>query len=168
MNKVIAPLVAGMVIGVVGWLTFDGVVHATSTDEFCGTSCHEMGQPRESLQQSAHYTNSHGVGVGCSDCHIPKEFGPKMLRKIEASREVWGHWRGLIDSPEKYAAHQPAMKERELNRMRETDSRECRNCHQVERMDFEVQERAVRRYHRAMKSRDKTCVDCHEGIAHKG
>ncbi|NCF16954.1 MAG: hypothetical protein GWP63_01840 [Haliea sp.] len=42
----------------------------------------------------------------------------------------------------------------------------CRNCHRLERMDFEAQSRAVRRYHRGMKSRGKTCIDCHEGIAH--
>jgi len=125
-----------------------------------------MEAPLNALQQTQHYSNSHGVGVGCADCHVPKEFGPKMLRKIEASREVWGHWTGIIDTPEKYAAHRPAMKERELNRIRANDSQECRNCHEVERMDFEVQDRAVRRYHRGMDLRGKTCIDCHEGIAH--
>jgi len=108
------------------------------------------------------------VSTQCADCHIPKEFIPKMVRKIEASREVYGHLTGLIDTPEKYAAHRPAMQQRELARMRASDSQECRNCHQLERMDFEAQDRAVRRYHRGMEQRKKTCVDCHEGIAHPG
>jgi cytochrome c-type protein NapC len=56
--------------------------------------------------------------------------------------------------------------EREINRMRSNDSQECRNCHDVGRMDFAAQERAVRRYHRAMAQREKTCIDCHIGTAH--
>ena len=158
--------VLGLLVGVVAFWGFDGAVRATSTDEFCGAACHEMEMPRLSLQQTAHHKNGSGVGVGCADCHIPQEFFPKMKRKIEASREVWGHFTGLIDTPEKYAAHRPQMRERELARMRANDSQECRNCHEVQQMDFRIQDRAVRRYHRAMKQREKTCVDCHAEVAH--
>ena len=166
MKAGLLTLVAGVLLGVAAMVTFEGVMHATSTEEFCGVTCHEMSAPLQGLQQGAHFSNAHGVSVSCADCHIPREFGPKMLRKIEASREVWGHLNGLIDTPEKYAAHRPAMRERELKRMRANDSRECRNCHRLERMDFARQERAVRRYHRSMESRGKTCVDCHADIAH--
>lgn len=166
MKAGIATLIVGLVLGVAAVMSFEGVMHATSTDDFCGAACHEMDAPLRGLQQTAHFTNAHGVGVGCADCHIPKEFVPKMIRKVEASREVWGHFTGLIDTPEKYAAHRPAMRDRELARMRANDSQECRNCHELDRMDFEAQDRAARRYHRAMKSRGKTCVDCHAEVAH--
>jgi cytochrome c-type protein NapC len=167
MKSVVVIFIAGLLLGVAAPATFNGVMHYTSTDDFCGSSCHEMTSgPLQSLQQTAHYSNAHGLSAGCADCHIPREFGPKMLRKIEASREVWGHFNGLIDTPEKYAAHRPAMRERELQRIRANDSQECRNCHSLERMDFEAQSRAVRRYHRGMVERGKTCIDCHEGIAH--
>ncbi len=166
MKAGISALLIGIAIGVAGILGFNGMMSYTSSENFCANACHEMGVARDTLAGSVHGHNASGVAVACADCHIPKEFGPKMLRKIEASREVWGHLTGLIDTPEKYAAHRPAMRERELARLRATDSRECRNCHRVESMDFAAQERAVRRYHRAMAQRDKTCVDCHEGIAH--
>ena len=166
MKSALVIFIGGLMIGAAALATFDGVMYLTSTDEFCGSSCHEMSVPLATLQQTGHYSNSHGVNVGCADCHIPSEFGPKMLRKIEASREVWGHFTGLIDTPGKYAAHQPAMRERELARMRANDSQECRNCHRVEQMDFAAQSRAVRRYHRAMESRGKTCVDCHADAGH--
>ncbi len=166
MKSVAVVLVAGILIGVLGVAAYDGVMYYTSTDEFCGVACHEMSVPRESLATTAHFNNVHGVSVGCADCHIPREFGPKMLRKLEASREVWGHFTGIIDTPEKYAAHRPAMRERELARLRASDSQECRNCHQLDRMDFALQDRAVRRYHRAMEQRDKTCVDCHADVGH--
>lgn len=166
MKAGITTLLLGMVLGLAALAAFDGVMYATSTEAFCGGSCHEMDAPLRALQETAHYNNSHGIGVSCADCHIPREFGPKMVRKIEASREVWGHFTGLIDTPEKYAAHRPAMRERELNRIRANDSQECRNCHRLDRMDFAAQDRAVRRYHRGMESRGKTCIDCHEELAH--
>jgi cytochrome c-type protein NapC len=164
-----AALLTGLIgaaLAVAALATFEGVMHYTSTEAFCAESCHEMSQPSQSLQTTAHYRNAHGVSVGCADCHIPREFGPKILRKIEASREVWGTITGLINTPEKYAAHRPAMQEREIARMQANDSQECRNCHQLERMDFDAQDRAVRRYHRAIEQRGKTCIDCHKGVAH--
>lgn len=166
MKSLIVIFVGGLMIGAAALATFNGIMHLTSTDEFCGAACHEMSIPRQALERTVHYSNAHGLSATCADCHIPKEFGPKMLRKIEASREVWGHFTGLIDTPEKYAAHRPAMRERELNRIRANDSQECRNCHRLDRMDFEAQSRAVRRYHRAIEARGKTCIDCHEDIAH--
>ena len=162
----IAVFVLGLGLGVVALASFNGVMHATGTEAFCGGSCHEMGTPLNALQQTAHYSNKHGTTASCSDCHVPREFFPKILRKIEASREVWGHLNGLLDTPEKYAAHRPAMREREINRIKANDSQECRNCHQVERMDFKAQSRMAGRLHPKMKERDKTCIDCHSGIAH--
>lgn len=163
----VATFIVGLLLGVVALASFNGVMHATSTEEFCGAACHEMSTPLNTLQQTAHYSNNHGNAATCSDCHVPREFIPKMVRKIEASREVWGHLTGLIDTPEKYAAHQPAMREREINRLRANDSQECRNCHQVDRMDFEAQPRMAKRLHGKMEKSGKTCIDCHDGIAHE-
>lgn len=155
----------GIVLGIAATLSFDGVMSATSTEEFC-VSCHEMQRPLKQLQTTAHYSNVHGLSASCADCHIPRSFLPKMHRKVMASREVWGHLTGIIDTPEKYQAHLPTMRERELTRMRDNDSQECRDCHRLPRMEFEEQDRAVRRYHRAMAQRNKTCIDCHDDIAH--
>ena len=155
----------GAVIGIIAVALFDFSMHATSTDEFC-TSCHEMSSPYEQLQKTTHHNSASGVAAGCSDCHVPKEFGPKMVRKIEAAREVWGSITGIIDTPEKYAAHAPAMKAREIKRLRASDSQECRNCHERERMLTAVQSAKAQKYHGALESQGKTCIDCHAGIAH--
>ena len=166
MKLAVGAVAAGVLIGVVGMVDFEATMHFTSTDAFCGESCHEMSIPTAALQRTRHHRNVHGVSVGCSDCHIPEAFVPKMLRKIEASREVWGHFTGLIDTPEKYAAHRPAMQAREIARIKANGSQECRNCHSIERMELAGQDRAVQRYHRGMDQRGKTCIDCHAGLAH--
>ncbi len=164
--SVLALVGAGVVVGVVGLLGFNATMHATSTEAFC-TSCHEMNSnPLAQLQETTHFSNPSGVHASCSDCHVPKEFVPKMIRKIEASREVWGHLTGVIDTPEKYAAHAPQMKAREIARLKANDSQECRNCHSIERMLASAQSAEARKYHQAMQRQEKTCIDCHAGIAH--
>ena len=45
---------------------------------------------KEYSENTIHYTNRTGVRAICSDCHVPKEWGPKMMRKIQASRELYG------------------------------------------------------------------------------
>ncbi len=165
-RSVLSLVVIGLVLGVGGVIAFDASMHATSTDEFC-VSCHELEvNTLPQFMRSSHYGNASGVSATCADCHIPKEFVPKMVRKIEAAREVYGHFTGVIDTPEKYAAHAPAMKAREIARIKANDSQECRNCHTEDRMLIAVQSAKAREYHQAMHMNGKTCIDCHSGIAH--
>jgi cytochrome c-type protein NapC len=156
----------GLIAGATSVVVFNVSLHATSTEEFC-TSCHEMADnPGMMLVGTTHHMNESGVRPTCSDCHVPQEFVPKMIRKIEASREVWGHFTGIIDTPEKYAAHAPAMKAREIARLKANDSQECRNCHEVDHMLYSMQSAKAQEYHQVMQSQDKTCVDCHAGLTH--
>jgi cytochrome c-type protein NapC len=164
--SVLALVAIGLVLGVAGVLAFNATMHATSSEAFC-TSCHEMtNNPYAQLQETSHFSNPSGVHASCSDCHVPKEFLPKMVRKIQASREVWGHLTGVIDTPEKYAAHAPVMKAREIARLTANDSQECRNCHSAERMLPSSQSARARKYHLAMEEQGRTCIECHSGIAH--
>lgn len=161
-----SALVVGIGVGVIGILGYDYAMATTSTDEFC-ISCHEMESgPFVLLQETTHFSNESGVHPGCSDCHLPAKGWPKMWRKIQASREVWSSITGKIDTPEKYLAHAPVMKAREIARLKANDSQECRNCHEVQAMDFEQQSRMAKRLHQKMETSGKTCIDCHQGIAH--
>jgi cytochrome c-type protein NapC len=165
-HSILALVAVGLVIGVVGVIAFDASLHASSTEKFC-TSCHEMeANPLVQLKKTSHYNNVTGVRPTCSDCHVPREFIPKMIRKIEAAREVWGNITGIIDTPEKYAAHAPAMKQREIARLRANDSQECRNCHDTQRWLTVLQSAKAQQYHAAKELNGKTCIDCHAGIAH--
>lgn len=164
--SVLALVLVGVGLGLVSVIGFEVSMAATSTEEFC-TSCHEMeDNPGMMLVGTTHHMNKSGVRPDCSDCHVPQEFIPKMVRKIQASREVWHHLLGTIDTPEKYAAHAPEMKAREIARLKANDSQECRNCHDVERMLFTTQTAKAQEYHQAAEHRGKTCIDCHAGLTH--
>lgn len=163
-----ALLLVGGLGGIVFWGGLNTAMEQTNTLEFC-VSCHVMRDTvYEEYKQSVHYKNASGVRAICSDCHVPKDWTHKVARKIKASGEVY-HWlAGTIDTPEKFAAHRPVMAERVWKQMKATDSRECRNCHSFEAMDFHKQsQRAAEKMEEAAAKGQDTCIDCHKGIAHK-
>jgi len=47
--------------------------------------------------------------------------------------------------------------------MKKTDSRECRNCHNFEFMDFTEQGRRAVNAHSKALDEGKTCIDCRQG-----
>ena len=89
-----------------------------------------------------------------------------MVRKISAAREVWEHMFGTIDTPEKYEAHRDVMRDREVARMVASDSAECRNCHDSSQWLLADQGRQARRKHGSMVEDGKTCINCHDDVAH--
>jgi len=164
-----ALVLAGFISGIIFWGGFNTAMEYTNTESFC-TSCHEMrDNVYAELQHTIHYNNRSGVRATCSDCHVPHDWTDKIGRKMEASKEVWGKIFGTIDTPEKFAAKRRTMAEREWRRLKANDSLECRNCHELEYMDFSRQAPVAQRMHAQAFSGDidATCIDCHKGIAHR-
>ena len=161
-------LVGGFVAGIIFLSVFHTGVEAANTEAFC-IGCHEMKGNYEEYKKTIHYSNRTGVRATCPDCHVPKEFIPKMLRKFEARHDVWARLTGKVDTPEKFEAHRGEMAEREWARMKASNSSTCRGCHTYEGMSAEMQDpAAVKKHEMAAKpGSGKTCIDCHKGIAHK-
>jgi cytochrome c-type protein NapC len=154
----------------VGGIVFAGLFNvglsATNEMEFC-TSCHSMKINLEEYKETSHYKNASGVRATCADCHVPKEFGPKMVAKVIAAKDVYHEILGTIDTPEKYEAHRWDMASRVWEKMRASNSRECRSCHDFSQMALDDQSRSARNKHGRAEDEGKTCIDCHKGIAHK-
>ena len=89
-----------------------------------------------------------------------------MIRKSQASLEVWGKLTGSIDTPEKFEAKRMQLATHEWDRMKASNSRECRNCHNTAKMSTELQSAKAQARHAKMASEGLTCIDCHFGIAH--
>ena len=159
--------IIGLFAGVVFWGGFNTFVEYTNTEEFC-ISCHEM---RDTVypeyQESKHYANASGVRVTCADCHVPKSWGAKMLRKIKASNELYHKLIGTIDTKEKFDAKRMQLAENVWRSMESSDSRECRNCHSYDAMNFHEQSRRGAKKMKAGAEKGKTCIECHKGVAHK-
>lgn len=156
----------GFVLGVMFWGGFNWALEATNKESFC-IGCHEMrDNVYQELRQTVHYANRTGVRATCPDCHVPKEWGHKMVRKIRASNEVLHKILGSIDTPEKFNAKRLELAQHEWDRMKKTDSRECRNCHNYNSFDYGDQGRRSSVAHQQGLASGQTCIDCHKGIAH--
>lgn len=156
-----------MVIGVMLWGGFNWGMEITNTEQFC-ISCHEMqDNVYAEYVGTVHDGNRSGVKATCPDCHVPRPWVHKIVRKIQASNEVYHKLLGTVDTPEKFDGHRLTMARRVWTAMKETDSRECRNCHDWDTMNPERQQPRARNQHKFAMENGHTCIDCHKGIAHK-
>lgn len=157
-----------IVLGVLGAVGFNGALSKTNENSFC-FSCHiGMDTVVEEYQASVHYKNTSGVGPGCADCHVPKEFFPKLLVKLRATKDIYHKLVGTYNL-ENFEGHRLELAQNVWTYMQANDSRECRNCHKPERWDLEAQPARARTNHNPSiwAERQETCIDCHYGIAHR-
>ena len=160
-------LIVGFISGIVFWGGFNTAMEMTNNEEFC-ISCHEMeDNVYQEYKQTIHYSNRTGVRATCPDCHVPKEWNHKVVRKIQASNELLHKALGTIDTREKFEGKRLELAKHVWKAMKDTDSRECRNCHNFEFMDFGEQGRRAVKAHSEGLDAGKTCIDCHKGIAHE-
>ena len=160
--------VGGFIAGIVFWGGFNTALELTNTEPFC-ISCHEMrDNVYEELKTTIHFTNRSGVRAKCPDCHVPHDWTDKIARKMQASKEVWGKIFGTISTREKFVDARLELAQHEWARMKANDSLECLNCHGADYMDFTRQSpRAAFMHGTYLVSGERTCIDCHKGIAHQ-
>ncbi len=166
---VVAPMLAVAIAGLIGvvfWGGFNWSMELTNTEQFC-ISCHVMRENTyKEYRSTIHFQNRTGVRATCPDCHVPREWIHKVVRKIRASNELY-HWlRGTISTRGKFEARRLVLANHVWRTMKETDSRECRNCHGIHYMKFKVQSAKARKMHQLADGWRMTCIDCHKGIAH--
>jgi len=155
------------IIGILFWGAFNTSMELTNNEDFC-ISCHEMkNNVYKEYKTTIHYANRTGVRATCPDCHVPKEWHHMVVRKIGATNELFHKIIGSIDTPEKFEAKRLALSEHVWTTMKETDSRECRNCHAFNSMLLETQKKTSQRAHQRAVEAKRTCIDCHMGVAHK-
>jgi len=159
-------LVAVLVTGVLAAGGAAGLAW-TNTEQFC-IGCHEMrDNVYAEFKDTIHDKNRSGVRAVCADCHVPRDPGGMLVRKVSATFELWGKLTGVINTKEKFEKRRHEMATKVWRRMKQTDSVECRNCHKDDSMDSEKQSEKARARHAKGKAEGKTCIDCHFGIAHK-
>ncbi|MCV6547206.1 MAG: NapC/NirT family cytochrome c [Cohaesibacter sp.] len=160
-------LVVGFIVGILFWGGFNWSMEMTNNEEFC-ISCHEMeAHVFQEYRDTIHYANRTGVRATCPDCHVPKEWNHKVVRKIKASKELYYHFTGELDTKEKFEGKRLELATNVWEAMKTTDSRECRNCHDFGSMDLSAQENRASDLHQKALQSGGTCIDCHKGIAHK-
>ena len=150
--------------GIIAWLSFDAFLAATNTEDFCANSCHSMRAFIEpEWAKSVHFKNRTGVRAACPDCHVPKPWLPKMVAKVMAVKDLYHEIIGTMDTREEFEERRLLMAKRVWAKMKATNSRECRDCHNIAHMAFDKQ---LTFQHNPVEEMRRTCIDCHKGIAH--
>ncbi|WP_153913062.1 NapC/NirT family cytochrome c [Shewanella sp. TC10] len=169
--SIIALIIVGVVMGVVGYFATQQTLHATSTDEFCMT-CHSNHSLKDEVLASAHGGGRAGVTVQCQDCHLPHGPVDYLVKKIIVSKDLYGfvtikdfNTQAWLDENRKEQA------DIALEYFRATDSANCTHCHTriYENQPEDMKKMAKRMHERNAKQegdKRKTCVDCHKGVAH--
>ena len=120
------------------------------------------------LKPTIHYTNRSGVRATCPDCHVPHDWTDKIARKMQASKEVWGKIFGTINTREKFLDKRLELASTNGRGCKANDSLECRNCHSSDSWTSPGRASAPPSMHqRSSFTGEKTCIDCHKGIAHR-
>jgi len=176
-NKKIGLISAVFVLGFASFGAMNAFFSFTNTTEFC-TSCHSMQINLAEYKETVHYKNASGVRAECADCHVPKEFIPKLQAKIIAAKDVYHEFLGdfavsdeIKNDPDAYLAHYNKhrwdMANAVWDKMKASDSRECKTCHAFDTMDGGEQSRQAKKKHARAIKKGQTCIDCHQGIAHE-
>lgn len=157
-----------VLIGVGLWIGVGTALDKTNSLSFC-TGCHEMADNNfAEYKDTIHAHNRTGVKAVCSNCHVPHEFPDVLIRKVMAVKDIYHHLVGTIDTKEKFNDRRLEMAKTVWIRMKESDSHECRTCHDRSAMAPEMQGRVAQKQHLKLDDGSgATCIDCHFGIAHK-
>nr|WP_287413180.1 NapC/NirT family cytochrome c [Pseudodesulfovibrio sp.] len=164
-------LLAGICLG--GVLLISAAVGAGSEgDENEGNglclSCHVMEQTvYPEFKKTKHFNNPSGVRAKCSSCHVPQPLIPMLERKAASVSEIFSWMAGTIDTPEKFEENRLRLAKSVWADFKESDSRECKSCHNVTAFDFTAFKKpeSAKTMQKGLQD-GQTCIDCHKGIAH--
>ena len=166
--SVLSLLVLGVVLGAVGVIGTQVGVELTGTNPFCSNACHSMQWVAKEYEASVHHVNRTGVKAGCHDCHIPHSYPAILVYKTKAGiKDVIGEMSGVISTEEKFNKERARMAKEVWDEYKENNSARCRACHVFSKEIVAKQKEEVRPRHEQVLAGSATCIDCHQGIAHK-
>ena len=88
----------------------------------------------------------------------------RRCRPVREGRTLFG----TINTRDKFAGKRLKLAQHKRTRLKANNSLECRNCHNLESMDFTRQSKRAMDLHFSVPAKgEKTCIDCHKGIAHR-
>ncbi len=160
--------VVGAVIAVVAVLANEQIDRYTSTDAFCGTSCHSMQAHVANdpiFVESAHRTASSGVRAGCADCHIPHGIVPATWAHVKGGiKDIISETLNDFTDPQVWERGRAERAYHVRDWLLATDSATCRVCH--EEASIQPQRTRGQRQHADALERGLTCIGCHYNLVH--
>jgi cytochrome c-type protein NapC len=167
--SVIALVLVGVAGGTVMALGIHVAMNFTDNDKFCGTTCHSHENFVYPVHKTSfHYSNRTSVRAKCVDCHVPRTYPAKLIKKVKAGvKNVIAEARGKISTQEKFDKELWRLANVVWEEMRATNSASCRSCHNNEEMDSTRQTELAQKSHKLQTEGKYTCIDCHSAMEHQ-
>ena len=137
-------------------------------------SCHVKSATHRQWLNGKHASEE----VTCVTCHdLHTDIDPVRVAKTQAKvctvcHKIQKHGihnitKNIAENPPCSTCHNPHANPLPTVMMLENRSKGCRSCHDFKKMQQDTTVTAkAKSYHRVMVKEDRTCVDCHLGVAH--
>ena len=168
-HSLIVAGACGVIVGILMVVVLAKTDQWTSSDEFCGSSCHAMQAyiANEPVYlNSSHRTTSTGIQAGCGDCHIPKNLIAATWTHISAGiRDSYSSLVNDFSTRDAWNDKRAAMAYSVRDWMLDNDSVTCLSCHQ-QGASYPRRERGKRQHELALRQ-NVSCIGCHFNIVHE-
>jgi cytochrome c-type protein NapC len=147
----------------------------TSSDQFCGKTCHSMTWATAAYQRSLHYKNQVGVRASCGDCHIPydsshataTEYAKLLMFKAHrGAKDFWNEIHKTIATEQEWEKRRPELRATFEAYLKKHNSITCRGCHQLDSFRGPRNPMKLLIHQNILKADDTTCLSCHRNVGH--
>jgi cytochrome c-type protein NapC len=147
----------------------------SSSDRFCGTTCHSMTWASAAYHQSTHYINNVGVRASCGDCHIPYDSGHAtsveyvkllLFKADRGFKDFWYESRKSIATKEEWEKRRPALSESFESYLTHHNYITCRGCHSLSSFGGPNSHMKVVIHQGIVQADSYNCLECHTNIGH--
>ena len=147
----------------------------SSSDRYCGTTCHSMTWANTAYQRSPHYINSVGVRASCGECHIPYDAGHAtaieyikllLFKGDRGVKDFWFAARNSIATEDEWEKRRPALSNTFENYLIQHNYITCRGCHSLQSFGGRLSRMKLVIHRGLVKEDSYACLQCHTNIGH--
>ncbi|MGB2626674.1 MAG: NapC/NirT family cytochrome c [Candidatus Acidiferrum sp.] len=147
----------------------------SSSDRFCGTTCHSMTWAAAAYHRSTHYINNVGVRASCGDCHIPYDSGHAtavhyvkllLFKADRGARDFWYESRKSIATKEEWEKRRPELSAYFEHYLTQHNYVTCRGCHSLLSFGGPDSHMKLVIHQGMLKADSYSCLECHVNIGH--
>ncbi|MFZ3332177.1 MAG: NapC/NirT family cytochrome c [Candidatus Acidiferrales bacterium] len=147
----------------------------SSSDRFCGTTCHSMTWVTAAYHQSPHYINSVGVRASCGDCHIPYDSGHAttteyvrllLFKADRGAKDFWYEANRSVATKEEWEKRRALLSGKFESYLTQHNYITCRGCHSLLSFGGARSQMKLVIHQGLVKGDSYGCLQCHTNIGH--
>jgi nitrate/TMAO reductase-like tetraheme cytochrome c subunit len=164
-----------IVIGVLLVAVTDTTVVWSSSNQFCGTTCHSMTWASDAYKRGPHYINLVGVRASCGQCHIPYDSSRSTpleyvkLLWFKADRGVkdfWNESHKTIATQEEWEKRRPLLRTTFETYLSSHNYITCRGCHALDSFAGPRSQMKALIHKDVINAAAVDCLQCHRNLGH--